>query len=261
VDFNWLAENYRNNSQFQYDHAIRALKTHQFTGNEYVLDVGCGDGKITADIAARAINGKTIGIDSSKTMIEFAQSMFIGDKERLSFDVCLAEDLDYDNYFDLITSFSALHWVKDQLSFLSRAKKALKKNGKVVLNFYPKHPVLWDSINDITSLEKWSSYFDDYQNPHISYSVEKYKELSITAGLSVSSIKESAPVAFFQKKEDMEHFLKSWLPHIDQLECNLRDEFISEITCLVIEKNKALKMKPFGMPFKKIDAILINTSE
>lgn len=45
-------------------------------GNEHILDVGCGDGKITADISKFVPNGFVLGIDLAKPMIEWAKKQY-----------------------------------------------------------------------------------------------------------------------------------------------------------------------------------------
>ena len=42
-------------------------------GDEHVLDVGCGDGKVTAEIARAVPRGRVLGVDASLEMIAFAQ--------------------------------------------------------------------------------------------------------------------------------------------------------------------------------------------
>ena len=51
--------------------ALLALK-----GSERVLDVGCGNGKVTAEIAARVPEGSVVGVDSSAEMIGSARHQF-----------------------------------------------------------------------------------------------------------------------------------------------------------------------------------------
>ena len=45
-------------------------------GDEHILDVGCGDGKVTAEIARAVPRGSATGIDASAEMIGFAQKTF-----------------------------------------------------------------------------------------------------------------------------------------------------------------------------------------
>jgi len=43
----WDAEEYHKNSSIQYEATNQLLQNFQFKGNDKILDVGCGDGKIT----------------------------------------------------------------------------------------------------------------------------------------------------------------------------------------------------------------------
>lgn len=257
MNFTWVAEDYFQNSQFQYDHAQRALSQYQFQSDETVLDVGCGDGKITAEIANKAPNGHVVGIDSSEHMIKFANSEFGSKSDNLEFLVARAESFSYTNKFDLIVSFACLHWVKDQLSFLNAANNALKNNGKIILTLYPKHPYIWDSIEETISLPAWKEYFVGYKNPHISYDIDIYRNLCEQANLNIQYLKEEMPIANFKTVEGMEDFLKSWLPHTDQVHPYLRTKFISNIGNIFLKKISYKKSDTLiGMPFRRLDALL-----
>src|SRR5438876_81350 len=68
----WDAAEYARRSSLQEAMAEEALAVLHVVGSERVLDVGCGDGKITAQIAARLRRGTVTGVDSSQDMIAFA---------------------------------------------------------------------------------------------------------------------------------------------------------------------------------------------
>ncbi|HEX4997715.1 MAG TPA: class I SAM-dependent methyltransferase [Terriglobia bacterium] len=70
----WNAADYAQNSQGQFGWAIGNLSRLALEGTESVLDVGCGDGKITVEIARRAPQGRALGIDQSAQMIALARS-------------------------------------------------------------------------------------------------------------------------------------------------------------------------------------------
>lgn len=256
MQFNWIAENYNKNSQFQYDHAISALDKHTFNGNEYVLDVGCGDGKISSKISTLVPNGLVIGIDSAKSMVEFSRKKFCTQNTNLSFHTCKAEEIYFNNYFDLIVSFACLHWVKDQLSFLINAKKALKNNGKIILTLYPKHKYLWDSIEDTVLHENWKNYFETYSNPHISYDLKSYESFIKKANLHILHLEEHIPIAYFSSPIEAKDFLKSWLPHTDQLDNSLKDIFLTSIIERFCEQVKPLMNGSIRMPFRRLDVVL-----
>lgn len=255
MKFNWNALDYSKNSDFQFSHAKLMLRRIDFKGNESVLDVGCGDGKITATIAKNLPNGYIIGLDSSKSMINFAKKSFSRIKN-LDFKMRLAEKIPYKKKFDLVVSFACLHWVKNQISFLRTAKKSLKNKGRIIITLYPKHHAIWTSITEVTKNQKWKKYFIEYKNPHVSYSKLQYKALSEKTGLKINYLKESTPVAYFNNKKEMGYFLRSWLPHTDQIYYKYRDEFIYDIGERFITKIPLGKNGKIGMPFRRLDIIL-----
>src|ERR1035438_5933679 len=72
----WNAADYAANSAAQHGWARELIARLALRGDEQVLDVGCGDGKVTAEIARVLKSGGITGIDSSRQMIEFARKTF-----------------------------------------------------------------------------------------------------------------------------------------------------------------------------------------
>ncbi len=260
MQFHWNAKTYHKNSQFQYQHAIEALSQHTFQPNDHILDVGCGDGKITRYLAEKVPAGLVIGIDSAPSMIAFAHQQYERSHQNLRFKVESAEQFEYTDEFDLILSFACLHWVKNQLLFLQNAKKALKPNGKIILNLYPKYPLIWQAIEQTTLQPHWAQYFEHYSNPHISYDKATYHQLATDAGLKVSSIMEEVPIAHFSSRTEAEAFIRSWLPHTEQLTESLKGEFIHNImdNFIKFEQNHDKNDRFIGIPFRRLDVVLMN---
>src|SRR5215470_12935798 len=108
----WDAADYAQISQLQHAMAEEVLSLLQLKGNEYVLDVGCGNGKITAEIAGRLRQGSVVGVDSSAEMIAFASQHFgLAAQPNLRFQVADARRLPFQQEFDLVVSFNAVHWI------------------------------------------------------------------------------------------------------------------------------------------------------
>ncbi len=111
----WNAAEYYRRSSLQEAMAQEVLALLDLKGSERILDVGCGDGKITAEIASRSPKGSVVGVDPSRDMIGFAQSHFgAGTRPNLRFEVADARWLPFKNEFDLVVSFNALHWIPEQ---------------------------------------------------------------------------------------------------------------------------------------------------
>jgi len=62
---NWDAKDYAKNSTAQESWANELVSKLALQGNEHLLDIGCGDGKITNSIAQKLANGRVVGIDRS----------------------------------------------------------------------------------------------------------------------------------------------------------------------------------------------------
>jgi SAM-dependent methyltransferase len=91
---------------------------------ERILDLGCGDGQLTAKIAA--CGAEVVGADASAAMIASAKAKGL-DARLLS-----AESLPFLAEFDAVFSNAALHWVRDQEAMLAGVHRALKPGGRFV---------------------------------------------------------------------------------------------------------------------------------
>jgi len=112
----WDAADYERISGLQLAMAEEVLALLDLNGaRRRILDIGCGNGKITAEIAARVPHATVLGVDPSHEMIEFASCHY--DRAifpNLRFEIADARSLPYREEFDLIVSFNALHWIPQQ---------------------------------------------------------------------------------------------------------------------------------------------------
>lgn len=126
ISDHWNGELYSQNALLQTGWADSFFfNNYKFRGNEKVLDVGSGDGKITSRIAANVQS--VIGLDSSTTMIQKASRDF-GRIENIQFIKDSALDSTFfkkhANEFDLATSFLVAHWIPDNSLLLKTYTKA-----------------------------------------------------------------------------------------------------------------------------------------
>lgn len=100
----------------------------QLNGSEQVLDLGCGDGTLTSQIADLVPNGEVLGIDASRGMIDAARPKA---RDNLHFARLDIDELDFDSRFGVVFSNAALHWVKDHRRLLRNVKRALHPGGRL----------------------------------------------------------------------------------------------------------------------------------
>jgi SAM-dependent methyltransferase len=92
--------------------------------DERILDVGCGDGALTAKIAATG--ARVIGVDTAPDLLAAARRRGIDARD------IDAQHLPFRDEFDAVFSNAVLHWVKDQDAMLAGVHRALKRGGRFV---------------------------------------------------------------------------------------------------------------------------------
>lgn len=96
-----------------------------------VLDVGCGPGTITVDVAEIASPGSVWGIDLSEESIQQASQLATG--KSVTFKIGDGAILDFpDSTFDLVYSNSLLEWVRDPEGALREQRRVTRPGGRVV---------------------------------------------------------------------------------------------------------------------------------
>ena len=208
----WIASDYSRHSGLQQAMAEEQLGRLKLDGGERLLDVGCGDGKITAGIAARLPRGSAVGVDPSRDMIDFAASHFgTPDRPNLRFEVADARRLPYRDEFDLVVSFNALHWVPEQDAALASIRAALKPGGRAVLRMVPAGPreSLEDVIEDVRQQPRWAQHFADFRRPYVHPTLDEYRALAGRAGFRVVGLRAEDNAWDFKTREAFVAFARA----------------------------------------------------
>lgn len=117
---------------------MRAMDALGIGQTDQVLDVGCGHGRSLMEIAARAAQGRTVGIDPSKLMVEIAAKRNRTLIEAGRIDVVLSgvESLPFpDAMFDKALCVHVLYFWKDAEISLREIGRVLKPGGRLALLF------------------------------------------------------------------------------------------------------------------------------
>lgn len=156
----WDGATYDKNSTSQYRIGVKAVESFNLRGNERVLDVGCGNGKITALCAQKVPAGSLTAIDISPSMIEFARKNY-GDAANITFVTQDVTTMSFDQEFDFVYSIFCLHWVKDHERAIQTIAKSLKPGGKAVLYIGLPNAfgdVFQDEYNKLIHVDPWYYY-------------------------------------------------------------------------------------------------------
>jgi trans-aconitate 2-methyltransferase len=229
----WNPEDYERNSSAQEKWADAMISGLIFQGNEHILDIGCGDGKITSKIAARVLKGYVLGIDSSQDMIDFARKRFsYFQYPNLRFEPGDALCLDFDKEFDLVTSFACLHWIRDHLTVLRGVKRSLRPGGRMLFQCGGRGNAgeLMTLIEDLIKESRWSSYFQGFKFPYHFYGPEGYHAWLEQAGLEEVRVELIPKEMVQQGKTGLEGWIRTtWHPVIERIPDDLKEQLVSEI--------------------------------
>jgi trans-aconitate 2-methyltransferase len=185
----WDGEGYEQISDLQRHMALRSMAGLVLTGDEKVLDVGCGDGYVTRLIASRLPRGRVVGVDASPRMIEVASTRPIPPGASLRFELCDVRALPFDHEFDLVVSFNVLHWVVDQRDALTAIATSTTPGGRVIIQMVCAGPrqSLENVAMQVCARPAWSAAFADFVQPYIHVQPLEYAEIASAAGLLVTS--------------------------------------------------------------------------
>jgi trans-aconitate 2-methyltransferase len=164
-----------------------------------ILDLGCGTGHLTDRIAASG--AAVTGIDASPSMIATARQNF----PKLKFQVADARTFRFDEPFDAVFSNAALHWVLDASAAAGSMARALRPEGRLVLEMGAKENIA--RIRRATEAVLEESGFTA-RNPWFFPSLGEYASLLEAAGFEIET---AQTFVRWNRLEHPERGLREWL--------------------------------------------------
>jgi len=179
----WDGAAYGQVSALQQEMGRRALAGVSFRGTERVLDVGCGDGRLTRRIAEQLPDGSVLGVDPSPLMISAARRA--GNGERTRFEIGDVLTMTFQAEFDAAVCFNALHWVHDQQRAFTRIAAAMSAPAWALIQFVcdGERPSLEDVARQVTAAPRWRGYFGDFAPPYFHADPDRVPAVVARAGL------------------------------------------------------------------------------
>ncbi len=120
----WDPERYARNARFVADLGAPVVELLSPQPGERILDLGCGDGVLTAKLAAMGCD--VIGVDASPQQIAAARELGVDAR------VMDGENLAFHNEFDAVFSNAALHWMRHPDKVIAGVHRALRPQGRFV---------------------------------------------------------------------------------------------------------------------------------
>jgi trans-aconitate 2-methyltransferase len=125
----WDSAAYNRLSDPQRAWGMKVLARLRLTGDETVMDAGCGTGRLTAELLEALPRGRVVAVDLSENMLEKAQENLVRYGERVAYVHADLGHLPFEAEFNVIFSTAAFHWVKDHEALFRGLFRALKPGG------------------------------------------------------------------------------------------------------------------------------------
>lgn len=230
---------YEKASDHQKEWGNRLIAELNLKGSERVLDLGCGDGTITAQIASLLPEGEVLGIDASEGMISAALSK---KRHNLNFRRQDINELDFVEQFDIVFSNATLHWVKKHNRLLRNVRRSLRPGGILRFNFAGEGNCsnFFSVIQEAMVRQEFRELFVGFEWPWYMPPLNEYHVLAESSGLQNVQVWGENADRHFPDEQAMIRWIDQpsivpFLAHVDEKTKGVFREFVVR---RMIEKTK-----------------------
>ncbi len=248
MTFEFDGEKYKRASGQQKAWGKRLISELELAGHERILDLGCGDGALTAQLAELVPHGFVLGIDASESMIATATKDHAG--ANLRFEGQDINAMDFESDFDLVFSNATLHWIKDQKRLLRKVFESLKDRGMVRFQFAGDGNCsnLIRTIREVISEVQYAGIFREFDWPWYMPTCQEYQVLLEEVHFAEKEVCCTNADRYFENSEAMIRWIDqpSLVPFLDWIAEPNRQRFRD----IVVERMIAQTQQDDGRCFE-----------
>jgi len=229
-----LAERYDKVSDSQFEHGKLLVEELNIKKGDYILDIGCGTGRLAEKISEQIGNkGCIYGIDPAEYRISVARKKLKGKcLSNIFFEVGRGEDLSAfaDNSFDTVVMNVVFGWITDKKTTLAEVYRVLKPNGLVGITTSSKGlpgPLMMIT-DELLKREPYVSHSSTDSGKSIT--ADALLQLLIDAGFSDINLKLRRTFIHYKDPSDLIEFTEAshFGNYLDHVPVHLRDAYRSE---------------------------------
>lgn len=231
-----LAERYDKISNSQFEHGKLLVEELNIKKGDYILDIGCGTGRLAEYISEIIGNkGHIYSIDPAEYRIQVAQKKIKGKSLlNISFEVGSGEDLSgfADNSFDTVVMNVVFGWITDKKTTLAEIYRVLKPNGLVGITTSSKGlpGPLMGITDELLKREPYASQVNANIDSGKSITADELLQLLINAGFSDIDLKLRRTYIHYKNPSDIIEFTEAshFGNYLNHVPVHLRDAYKSE---------------------------------
>lgn len=209
-----------------------------FKPDDVILDLGCGDGENTVELARRVPQGQVTGLDSSPAMLARASALHAKLPQelqnRVSFVAGDFGTITAEREYSILFSNAALQWSRDHREVLNRWFRALKPEGRMVVQVPSNHlETAQTTLGALAGEAPWCDSVGGLATPsHSVESPENYRAMLEAIGFVrvdcyyhtfEHQMENPAAIVEFSRATALRPFL-------ERLEPERHEEFVAEYT-------------------------------
>jgi len=227
-----------------------------------LLDVGCGEGKVTAELAAALPHGWVTGIDSSAEMIDYARRHFGPPHHpHLEFLQMDARAIQLPMTYDVVFSNAALHWVDGHRAFLRGAATALRPGGRLLVSCGGRGNAegVLRATRAVMRDPRWRDAFRGMRKPYFFHRPDPYADWLKKAGFQATAARLVPKEMLLAHRTAFVGWVRTtWIPYTQRLPEPLREEFVHAVVDRYLARHPvdAAGRVRVGMVRLEVDALL-----
>jgi trans-aconitate 2-methyltransferase len=224
-DKTWNTALYDGKNAFVWKHGLGVVELLAPQPGERILDLGCGTGHLTNQIAAAGAD--VIGLDKSQSMIKEARRLYPDRR----FEIADATDFHFDQPFDAVFSNAAIHWMKDQPAVARCIWEALRAGGRFVAEFGGKGNIRAIRTALTDAIRAAGEKMNDEPFARYYPAVGEYATLLETRGFRVTFATHfDRPTKLDEGEKGLRNWLFTFADNVvEPLPENKREEVIAEV--------------------------------
>lgn len=231
--YEWNAADYARHSRGQEVLARELLDSLELRPDDCVLDIGSGDGRITAVIAERVPRGRVVGVDSSADMVRHARAEFAGGRQpNLTFRQADASALPFDSEFSVVYSSAALHWVLDHRPVIAGIARALRPGGRLIAQMggFGNVATVIAAFDEVAREPPWSADFASFGPRYGFQRPDDYERWLTEAGFAMIEARLFPKDMVHRDREALVGWIRTaWHPYTSPVAASQRARFVEEV--------------------------------
>lgn len=210
-----------------------------------VVDLGCGTGELTRQLADALPNSDVTGVDSSTQMLEKAAAF---EGSNLRFEP--GDQAQLAGEWDLIFSNAALHWSENHAELIPRLFERLRPGGQIAVQVPSNHNHISHQVyRETAGEEPFRTVLNDFQRYAPVLSIDEYARLLFQCGAEDIVVFEKVYAHILEDSDAVVEWISgtALVPYFERLG-EYKEAFIEAVR---VKMRAALPESPVFYPFRR----------